>query len=516
MMSVTVALLLLLTVLLAVLLTSRWWHFSYFKRIGIPGPKPNLIWGNLAEYHSMDIYRVIGRWIKKYGDTFGFYDGDVPFIVTQDLDLIEEVCVRSFSNFTGRGGTMMIEKLHPLMCESIIHVDGSKWRSTRKALAGAFSPAKLKLMMPLVDEYIDGLLASMKDPACSGCEVNMVNRYEQLSMHVVGHASFGVDCRAPESPGHSIVTVVRYVSHKIMAGPLHMIAQSTTFLGRLMKPLTWISLLAENHLMVTRRMAEIVETRRKNCSYRRHDILQHLLDTEYAEIKTRETVTKKENGRMKTRPLTTLEVTNCATTIFVAGNETIASALSYVTFVLAKYPDVQDKVRQEVIDTFSDQDKLDFETLMKKLNYLDQVVSETFRLFPPGLTFVTRQAKEDFAYKGTLFKAGTCFMVPLYQIQRDPRFWPDPLQFNPDRFAPENEAQLVKAAHIPFGVGPRNCVGKSMAMLTLKLAMAKLLLKYHVELGPSQKGEMQISSRAMVSTPTRGPWIIIRHINGCL
>ncbi|XP_075751990.1 cytochrome P450 3A14 isoform X2 [Rhipicephalus microplus] len=473
-MFVTVALLLLLTVLLAALLTSRWWHFSYFKRIGIPGPKPNLIWGNLAEYHSMDVYKIIGKWIKKYGDTFGFYDGDVPFIVTQDLDLIEEVCVRSFSNFTGRG------------------------------------------MMPLIDEYIDGLLASMKDPACSDCEVNMVNTYEQLSMHVLGHVSFGVDCRAPESPGHSIVTVVRYVSHKIMAGPLHMIAQSTTFLGRLMKPLTWISLLAENHLMVTRRMAEIVETRRKNCSYRRHDILQHLLDTEYAEIKTRETVTKKENGRMKTRPLTTLEVTNCATTIFVAGNETIASALSYLTFVLAKYPDVEDKVRQEVVDTFSDQDKLDFETLMKRQNYLEQVISETLRLYPPGLTFVTRQAKEDFAHKGTLFKAGTCFMVPLYQIQRDPRFWPDPLQFNPDRFAPENEAQLVKAAYMPFGVGPRNCVGKSMAMLTLKLAMAKLLLKYHLELGPSQKGEMQISSRAMVSTPTRGPWIIIRHINGHL
>ncbi|KAL1470362.1 hypothetical protein MTO96_040473 [Rhipicephalus appendiculatus] len=128
-------------------------------------------------------------------------------------------------------------------------------------------------------------------------------------------------------------------------------------------------------------------------------------------------------------------------------------------------------------------------------------------------SFVTRQAKEDFVYKGTQFKAGTCFMAPLYQIQRDPRFWPDPLQFKPERFAPENEAQLIKAAYMPFGVGPRNCVGKSMAMLKLKLAMAKLLLKYRLELGPSQMGQMEISSRAMVSTPSRGPWIIIRNLN---
>ncbi|KAL1483038.1 hypothetical protein MTO96_013094, partial [Rhipicephalus appendiculatus] len=97
--------------------------------------------------------------------------------------------------------------------------------------------------------------------------------------------------------------------------------------------------------------------------------------------------------------------------------------------------------------------KLDFETVTKRLDYLEQVIMETLRLYPPGLTFVTRQAKEDFAYKGTQFKAGTCFMAPLYQIQRDPRFWPHPLQFNPERFAPENEAQVMKAAYMPFGVG---------------------------------------------------------------
>ncbi|KAL1470361.1 hypothetical protein MTO96_040472 [Rhipicephalus appendiculatus] len=433
MMSLTVALLLLLTVLLAALFTLRWWHFSYFKRIGIPGPKPNLIWGNLVEYHSTDIYKVIGRWIEKYGDIFGFYDGDVPFVVTQDLDLIEEVCVRSFSNFTGRGETLMIDKLHPFMCQSIVHVNGSKWRSIRKAMAGAFSPAKLKLMMPLMDEYIDDLLESLEESARSGSEVNMVHTYDKLARHMVSHVSFGVDCRVRGSPGHSIIAVVRHGCNKIMTGPLHMIAQSTTCFGRLMRPLSWIPLVADNHLMVVRRMAKIVETRKKDSSYRRYDILQHLLDTEYAENETLKRAAKQENGRVKTRPLTTLEVTDCELTLFIAGNETIASALSYLTFVLAKYPDVQEKVRREVIDTISDQGKLEFETVMKRLDYLEQVIKEAVRLYPPGLTFVTRQAKEDFAYKGTQFKAGTCFMAPLYQIQRDPRFWPDPLQFNPDR-----------------------------------------------------------------------------------
>ncbi|KAL1470363.1 hypothetical protein MTO96_040474 [Rhipicephalus appendiculatus] len=175
-------------------------------------------------------------------------------------------------------------------------------------------------MMPLMLEYIDGLLESLEESARSGSEVNMVHTYEQLAMHMVAHVSFGVDCRVRGSPGHSITAVVRYVCHKIMTGPLHMIAQYD-----------------------------------ENGALRR--------------------VAKQTNGRVKTRPLTTLEVTNCATTIFVAGNETIASALSYLTFVLAKYPDAQEK------------GQLDFETVGKRLDYLEQVIKETLRLYPPGLTY---------------------------------------------------------------------------------------------------------------------------------
>ncbi|XP_075553608.1 cytochrome P450 3A14-like [Dermacentor variabilis] len=491
----------------------RWWHFSYFKRIGIPGPKPNLIWGNLVEYHSTDIYKVIGRWIEEYGDIFGFYNGDVPFVVTQDLELIEKVCVRSFSNFTGRGVTMMIEKLHPVLSESTVSIEGSKWKSTRNAMACSLSAAKLKMIMPLMEEYIAGLLRSLEEPARSGDEVNMRQTYEQLSMEFVAQVSFGVDERFERRPDHSIAIFASESCARIMTGPLHMIAQSTTSFGRLMKPLCLISLATEGFLKVYRKMAKIIESRKNDPSCRRPDILQNLLDAEYVESKALTDGPMVKNGRLRSRPLSNAEVVSCAATLFVAGYETIASSLSYLTFVFAKYPDVQEKVRQEVTDTVSEQGKLDFETVMKRLNYLERVIKETMRLYPPGLTFVTRQAKQDFAYKGTQFKTGTCFMAPLYQIQRDPRFWPDPLQFNPDRFAPENEAQLVKMAYMPFGVGPRNCVGNGMGMLKLKLTMAKLLLKYRLELGSSQMGEMKIKSRAMVSAPAKGPWIIIRHLN---
>ncbi|KAL3206384.1 hypothetical protein MRX96_040114 [Rhipicephalus microplus] len=109
-MLVTAVLLALSLCLVTVLFIWRRKHFNYFKKLGIPGPEPNLIWGNLAEYHSMESYKVLGKWIEKYGNVFGFFNGDAPFVVLNDLDFIEYVYVRNFQNFVDRG--------HDTVCDS--------------------------------------------------------------------------------------------------------------------------------------------------------------------------------------------------------------------------------------------------------------------------------------------------------------------------------------------------------------------------------------------------------------
>ncbi|XP_077488837.1 cytochrome P450 3A14-like isoform X2 [Amblyomma americanum] len=463
-MSVAALLLLLVVLLATALFTWRWRHFSYFRRIGIPGPKPSLIWGNIMEYHATDHYKVIGRWIKKYGDIFGFYDGDVPFVVTMDLDLIETVNIRHFKNFMSRGLTMMVEKMHPFLGKSIIYVDGCQWKSIRNTLARGFSAAKLKLMMPLLEEDVAVLLSLLEEHAKLGEEVNMLRKYEQLAMDFLFRGSFGVDERFQGRPDHPFETIARTAGRKLMTGTLHMVAQTTTCFGPLAKPLSWLSLVLADVDKVIRETAKVIEVRRRDRSYRKPDILQNLLDAEYVEDE-KQKENRKSSEIHKSRSLTTAEVITSAVTLFVAGYETTATSLSYLTFVLAKYLDVQEKVRQEIYSVLGTEGKLDFDTLMKKLEYFDQVIYETFRLYPPGLTF-----------------------------------------------APGNEDQLNNAAFMPFGMGPRNCVGRSLAMLKAKLTLGKLLQRYRLELGPSQMGEMKIASRAMLSTPVSGPWIIFRRL----
>ncbi|KAH7967911.1 hypothetical protein HPB52_003826 [Rhipicephalus sanguineus] len=100
--------------------------------------------------------------------------------------------------------------------------------------------------------------------------------------------------------------------------------------------------------------------------------------------------------------------------------------------------------------------------------------------------FVSRKAVNDFEYKGVHYKAGTGFMSPTLHIHRDVRYWPDRLNFNPERFAPENEGSYHKVAYQAFGVGPRNCIGMRMAYMALNLTIARLVQRFHLELGPSQ------------------------------
>lgn len=210
--------------------------------------------------------------------------------------------------------------------------------------------------------------------------------------------------------------------------------------------------------------------------------------------------------------LTKDEVLLNACALFVAGYDTTSTSLSYLTYLLAKHQDVQDRVRKEINDAVSSTEELDYESVTRKLPYLSQVVNEALRLYPPVLTFVSRKAVNDFEYKGVHYKAGTGFMSPTLHIHRDARYWPDPLNFNPERFAPENEGSYHKVAYQAFGVGPRNCIGMRMAYMTLNLTIARLVQRFHLELGPSQEeGPLDLGCRAMVSEPAVGPWIVFRR-----
>jgi cytochrome P450 len=177
--------------------------------------------------------------------------------------------------------------------------------------------------------------------------------------------------------------------------------------------------------------------------------------------------------------LTEKELRDQLVTLFLAGHETTSHALTWTLFLLAQNPGALDVLHDELDAVLGDRDAT-YDDLAR-LPYTERVISEAMRLYPPVYS-IARRAHEDTEIGGYAVRAGSEAMVWVYMTHHDPRFWPNPEAFRPERFAPEEEASRPKLAYLPFGAGPRACIGKVFAMLEARLLLATIVRRFDVEL----------------------------------
>jgi cytochrome P450 len=193
-------------------------------------------------------------------------------------------------------------------------------------------------------------------------------------------------------------------------------------------------------------------------------------------------------------------------TLFFAGHETSATSLSWIHYLLSQNPDVRRKLRAEVdrivgkrLPTMQDLDEL---------RYVEQVVNESLRLYSP-IHSISRVALADDTLGGYLIPAGANIYVSLYATHRLANIWPNPDRFDPERFTPEEEGKRPRFAFIPFAAGHRNCVGGSVAIIELKLAVAQLAQRYELDLAPGQRVE---AAAGTTMYPRYGMNMLVRAI----
>ena len=198
---------------------------------------------------------------------------------------------------------------------------------------------------------------------------------------------------------------------------------------------------------------------------------------------------------------------------FLEAYESASIALSFLCFQLACHPEIQEKVRQEVNTVLSKNNgELDFESL-KDLTYMEQVFNETFRM-DPAVPVLSKVCTKECQLKGSdglscQVKPGDIAVVSLYGFHMDQKYWHDPEKFDPERFSEKQKSSRSKFVFLPFGEGPRICVGKRMAMIELKVAMVQILKDYSLEL--SKKTALPIKRDTSFSTyPEEGLWVTVR------
>ncbi|XP_003744817.1 cytochrome P450 3A16 [Galendromus occidentalis] len=480
----TAALFFVFVALIVKFLQQRWIRFQYFKRMGIPGPQPHFLWGHYRELRENHVLWE-ERWKAQYGKTFGVFWGDKPFLITSDPVMAKQVLVRQFSNFVNRAEQFALERAHPIVQHVVALEKDEHWKRTRLLLSPAFSVAKMKNMISMIEKCVDEFESNLRKRA-SGKQFDVYPLIKRLSIDNICGIIFGIETKLQENPEEDSV-FLRATLKVFEADPhglLDLICNSFTsvnnFLSSILYLLQYLRIVPHVLNDMIDEVENIVKARRK--SPPRKDLMQSLLDhqqisSDGAPLKATDAAEdqKASFGKTISARLTNEEVVASAIVMFAAGYETTGTATAFTFKCLGSHPDIQRRLRREINDATRGK-PLSYDTVMS-LPYLDAVIRESLRLYPPLTNMIHRVASQDTEINGLKIPAGLSILFPTKVMHSDEDFWEDPNRFDPERFLKKNYDAFT---YQPFGDGPRNCLGMRFALLTMKLTLCKILPKFEV------------------------------------
>ncbi|PVD36407.1 hypothetical protein C0Q70_03390 [Pomacea canaliculata] len=433
-------------------------NYKVFIKDGVNGPKPVYLIGNLGEFAGKDPGQTFCELTKRFGKVFGFYQGLTPSIVVSDPDLIQKILVKNFFKFNGRP---MFPKL-----------------------------------LSVADRFVDKLQQlDLKYP--EGFDIQSLN--ERYALDSVTSTALGLETNAIADAEGCLMLQYMHAYHN-SASP----ENPASGLARVYHWLEVLKILDIKHKRLAKECFDHLsqhmelERRKLNTSARTKNVLQHLLTYN---------ATSKDHATNPARsPLTTTEILGLTSGMVGGGVGPTASALGFTLHCLAVHPRHQEKLWQEVQDVCGVEGVFTIDQV-RQIDYLDQVINESLRLYPvaPG---VARTCSEDCVVNGVQFRAGTEVRLMGITQYMDPEIYPDPLTFKPERFSKDELRH--PGSWLPFGGGPRMCVGIRLAQLQLKVAIIKLLQNFEISTSDLTQDPLPVALRPHLS-PRNGVHIRLKR-----
>lgn len=487
--------------------------FRYFREMGIPGPEPSLIFGNLLEIRRLGATKLFEEWIKKYGNIVGFYNGSNPFLLVNDLDLAKKIEIEDFKNFAARGVLIDVEQLPEIREKLLVNAPVDRWREMRAVLSPAFTTKKLSQLSVIMMECIDTLIRLLEKRHVAGKSVEVTLAFRLANLDTMLKAGYGVDLEVQNSPpGGPIEELATSVGRLLQAVPLSgitFLANCFPELRYLWFLLTWVTsrLAIPSIGFCSKLIQPVINQRKSQQMQERMDVLQLLLNKEgTGELFQSEEKVNEFEGR-KNIALTKEEVVANSALFLLAGLEATPSTISMTLYLLASHPKVQDRLRQEIMAVLKRDGTLTQKNVLE-MTYLSMVLNESMRLYSPITGFITRRAANDYEYKGVKIPKGLSIMIPISYMHYDPDVWEQPEAFDPERFSPENKAHIDPTSFQPFGKGPRECIGRNFALLQIKLSLCKFLAAFSVSVDTERHKEpIKMSSSLITSFAPNGVWL---------
>ncbi|CAJ1053982.1 cytochrome P450 3A27-like isoform X2 [Xyrichtys novacula] len=432
--------------------------FGVFERLGVPGVKPFMYFGTVGRHNK--VYYIDDELSsKKFGRVWGMYEFRKPMLAVMDPDMLKTILVKEcFTYFTNRRNLRLNGELY----DAVSITENETWRRLRNILSPYFTSGRLKEAFAIMKHHSSKLKASLQPKAQNEEVVQIKDFFGGYSLDVMASFTLSVDLDTIDKPSNPLVSH----SSKLfrVSVPLFLFQGCFPFALPLLE-LMGASLFPKDSLAFIFKFVEMIRADRTvNSQKNSGDMLQSLMDTQ-ANV----------NGK-ESKSLTDHEIVSQVATFVFAGNETSASTLVFLAYSLARNPEVMKRLQEEIDATFPDKGPVQCEALMQ-MEYLDCVINESLRLYPPAAR-LERVAKETVKVNGITIPKDLVVMVPVYALHRDPEFWPEPEEFRPDRFSKENKPNIKPYSYLPFGAGPRNCIGMRFALLMVKLALVEVLQDY--------------------------------------
>ena len=423
----------------------------------VPGPKT--LWpGGHVFYFRRDPLKFFTRLAREYGDAVQFRAGPQRIFLLNHPDYVRDVLVTHHERFQkGRA----LQRSKRLLGEGLLTSEGEHHRRQRRLAQPAFHRQRINSYGQVMVEYAAKTSARWRD----GETLDISGEMMRLTLAVVGKTLFDADVgRDADEVGEALTEVLG-------------------LFGYLMLP---FSELLEKLPLPPRRRFErararldaviyrIIEERRRSGADR-GDLLSMLLFA-----------VDEEGDRSG---MTNEQLRDEVMTLFLAGHETTANALTWAWVLLAQNPLAEGALHEE-LDAVLEGGRLPTVEDVSALRYTEMVVAETMRLYPPAYA-IGRLSLEDHEVGGYFIPKGALVLVSQYVMHRDPRFFPDPERFNPLRFAPEAKNERPQFSYFPFGGGPRRCIGEGFAWTEVTLMLATIARRWRLRLTQGQQVEPQ-------------------------
>ncbi|XP_051061442.1 cytochrome P450 3A31 [Phodopus roborovskii] len=456
-----------------------------FKKQGIPGPKPLPVLGTLLNYYK-GIWKFDIECHEKYGKIWGLFEGQTPVLAIMDTEMIKNVLVKEcYSVFTNR------RDLGPMgiMNKAVSVSKDEEWKRIRTLLSPNFTSGKLKEMFPIIEQYGDILVKYLRREAEKGKPIIAKEVFGAYSMDVITSTSFGVNVDSLNNPKDPFVENARKLIRFDFFDPIIMTAVLFPFLTPIYERLH-ISIFRRDSIAFFKKFVERMKENHLDSKQKhRVDFLQLMMNTH-------------DNSKDKEshKALSDMEILAQSIIFIFAGYDTTSSTLAFALYLLATHPDIQKKLQEEIDVTLPNKARPNYDKVME-MEYLDMVLKETLRLYPIA-NRIERICKQDVGMDGVLVPKGSVVTIPVFALHHDPQYWPEPEGFHPERFSKENKGSIDPYAFLPFGIGPRNCIGFRFALMNMKLVLTKVLQNFSFQ--PCKETQIPIElSRELILQPEK-------------